>query len=224
MNWIEKIDVLLVNSPLLLQLAKSGIWENAWQLDWDGGMPRVADIRGYLLEDAEDVALEIFFKTTRGRHAYFGLRYGEGFCPGMDRFGFLSAIFRAAFSSPTPTFQTIVNDISGRLCKGDETLFPGDPDRIDMGVVNWWKSMGIRTIWKKGEPKHMGEEDLLARLAGDPHLLHNSCNYVGLEFKYFGGCPHWISFQVSRKMGNDYILSTEEVLDNLSFLADFQTD
>ena len=220
---IERIESLIASPPLFIQLAKEGVWERAWKLHLSEGPPSETWLKSYARGGEDDIAVEVFFRCTEGRELYFGLRHSRKLKPGLDPVYFLTAFFRGVFEFQETTFSTMVNGIVRELSGDPPALFAGDPDHIDIGVVNYWKSAGSCTVWRKEAPKVFREKDLVHMLAGqNKSLLRNRLHYLGLEFKYLGSLPHWISFEASEKRGSEFFLSVPLVMEKLKTLLDFQ--
>lgn len=219
---IEEIDRSVLPPPLYIQMAKDGIWERAWKVTYADGAPTALEVQRYLSGREKDVALEVFFRTADGRRSYFGIRHPQGCRFDLNRIEFLKTLLKIVFESKKSTFEEISKTAALELCANKGALFAGDPDRVDIGVIDYWKSVGKCTVWQKGDVKQLNENALVQALSGHhPELLKNSKNCQGVEFKYFGDLPHWISFEVSEKIEGEFILNPKLVIDKLNRLLVF---
>jgi hypothetical protein len=163
------------------QFAKLGVWEEAWIIKSEAGMPDEQAVMTYLA-DAEEVAFEVFFGT-----AFFGLR-----CRGTPQqvLQFALACIRAQHESLVgDSFLSLLSSALEVPAWGEHVEF------AEVGAVNFWKSIGPYRVpdlkLAQGNP-----EVLLQALKQTP-LGQNTQHPKAMELGCIGIFPHWFGLSVS---------------------------
>lgn len=215
MSLFEQLCKTISSSPLFVQVALQGKWEDSWSISFEEGMPSIEEIDTYLKKGTEGIAFEVFFQTTLGYKCFLGVRFKEGLVVATPR-EFLIVSFQSIWS--LRTIVEMASDLSKKLTGNPKTLFDIDPTSIELGVSNWWKSMGSIKIWTSAEGKVINKEILKKQLQASPHLLNNNNNYVAMEFNYEVIPHYWVALQVSDEKNGKWILNEnflEALLHNL---------
>jgi hypothetical protein len=181
MSLIEELNKTIEQSPSLIQVAINGMWEDTWKIPFDDGLPSIAAINQYLEKGAEGIAIEVFFKTTDGYNIMFGIRFIDRLVTTSPR-EFLVTSFNSIWAEKPLPFVTMITELSEKLTGDPKSLFRVDPTGVELGVINWWKSMGSLEIWNSSEVKTINKEDLKKQLEVNPHLLKNNKNYVAVDY------------------------------------------
>jgi len=215
---IEDIEKTIGSPPLFFQAAKDGIWEEARTWSYGDGLPPDTLLRDYVRGEYQDLAFEVFFRDLQGRTMYFGIRPLQKKGPRPDDHAFMRNAFKGIFTLPEPGFGAVVDAIARALSMDTGLLLHGEPECVDIGVVNFWKSVGPCTVWKKGLRKTITEKDLF-RILSPTHkaLLKNPMNHLAVEFRYRTGHPHWIAFDVSEKKGREHVLIPSLVVQKIAW-------
>lgn len=213
MSLIEKLNKTIYKSPSIIQVAINGIWEDTWKILFEDGMPTIEAVNKYLKKGAEGIAIEVFYKTNEGYNIMFGIRFKDGLIIANPR-EFLVTSFHVIWSKKHFPFAAMITELSKEVTGDAKVLFNGDPTCIELGVINWWKSMGSLEIWNSSEVKTINKENLKKQMEANPHLLKNNKNYVALDFSYQVTPQCWTSIQVADKHDNEWVLN-EKRLTNL---------
>lgn len=206
MSLVYELNKKIFQQPSLIQVAIKGIWEDTWDIPFVDGQPSIDAIDHYLKKGTEGIAFEVFFKTDDGYNLILGIRFTEGLVPATPR-EFLMASFQSIWSMNKPTFASMITDLSKKLTGDPKSLFGIDPTGVELGVINWWKSMGSIEIWKGSESKNINKNVLKEKLEKNSHLLKNNNNYVAMEFNYRVAPHYWIGIQVSDKQDDTWVLN-----------------
>jgi hypothetical protein len=169
-------------NPYYLQFAKNGHWEEALRLEIPASKAILSD---WLASASEDVALEIFF----GEASFVGLR--------LKPFHHEAELMRFC---ENPSIEHL------RGIFATPELFLGKPDFAELGVVNAWKSIGAKILWRQGEAIPT-LENLVEMLADSP--LQTAAKPLALELGYTKPLPHWRAVPVSEKSELGYHLNLD---------------
>jgi hypothetical protein len=213
MSLVERLNKSISHPPSLIQVAIKGIWEDTWDIPFQNRMPSIATIGQYLEKGTEGLAFEVFFRTDDGYNIILGTRFTEQLITTAPK-EFIITSFQSIWSVNPPAFASMISDLSEKLTGDTKALFEIAPTGVELGVVNWWKSMGSIEVWRNAQEKTISRETLKKQLEGHTHLLKNNNNYVALELNYRVTPHYWIGIQVSDKQARRWILN-ENRLENL---------
>jgi hypothetical protein len=169
-------------NPHYLQFAKNGVWEEALKLEIPASKTILSD---WLASASEDVALEIFF----GEASFVGLRL-KPFHHEEELLHFCE----------NPSIQHLHEIFAA------PDLFLGKPYFAELGVVNAWKSIGAKILWRQGEAIPTIEN--VAELLADSPLWLQS-KPLALELSYTKPLGHWRAVPVSQKSETGYRLDLD---------------
>lgn len=209
---------ILPGTPVGLQLAREGCWEEALGLG-PGDPPWTEETLFAWAGESTDLALEVLFRAPGGRLAFLGIRFplpqGGGTETGHSVPGFLFRRLAAcaeAFrrftgqrrpkgtSGERPFLTAFHGTLDGPLFpEGMLAAFPTEPpDFLEVGVFNQWRSAGSCILWRRGEPP-LERSALRRRLEEHSRLLRPFAAPVMLEIARRTPVPAWLGVQVSRK-------------------------
>lgn len=223
MQFVNVLNSQITPLPLLVEVSINGIWEDAWHIDYKEGIPSREAVEAYLAKGTERIAVEVFFKTIDGYTLFLGIRFNEKLKTATPK-KFLTTCFQSIWSMTSPSFSGIVSDLSKQLTGDERILFDSYPTAIELGVVNWWQSLGNIEIWNQQQKKMISKIMLQQQLNGSPHLLHNNHNYTGLEFNYQVIPHYWLGIQVADKKGEKWVLNENRIEGLLKNLLHFSID
>jgi hypothetical protein len=179
--------------PQYLQFAKNGIWEEALKLEIPASKMLLSD---WFTSASDDVALEIFF----GEASFAGLR--------LKPFQHQAELMRFC---DNPSIEAM-RDIFAA-----PELFRGKPEFAELGVVNAWKSIGAKLLWRQGEA--IPSQEVLAAMLKDSSLW-SQAKPIALELGYTKPFPHWRAVPVSQKNESGYRLNLVRLHEALSHEID----
>lgn len=177
-----------------LQFAPASRWEEA--LIVEKGF-NASDVRAWLAGlDCPTIGAEAFFETD-GVQAFVGLRmpYSQAVLDGCAAAadGFL---LNRAFS---------VGDFIRSAEKFSEaSLFCGEPNHMELGLVNVWKSYGSLIFWKRGDGPQL--TCLAEALREDPRYQSLLPAPPAYETAWNYPLPHWTGIYLSREVCGGYML------------------
>ncbi len=96
-------------------------------------------------------------------------------------------------------------------------LSAGEPDFIELGIVNNWNSVGAMRFWNRGDGDIY--ECFLSELDRSPRFKNRLPAYAAIEFAYSSPIPHWLGLPVYSVIDNIFYLSIKksgEVLSDFS--------
>lgn len=97
----------------------------------------------------------------------------------------------------------------------DNDFLNGEPDFMELGVVNHWNSFGPIRFWNKNDGS--AYDGFLCELQTASRFLEILPAPAAIEFAFSNPIPHWIGLTVSIKDRNSfYVLSLEKVKTVLS--------
>jgi hypothetical protein len=135
-----------------------------------------------------DVAIEIFFEAQD--IFMFGFRYSEKL--GITQAGFMHTIVRVAQNAKHPLeFSELL------MVLLENWLLPCDVSacsKIELGILDFWKSEGAFEIWRTDLPKVIANPFIVPK-----HLYENSKNVQLLEFSATTPMLHWVGLGVGKK-------------------------
>ncbi|GAB2831104.1 hypothetical protein GCM10022221_32400 [Actinocorallia aurea] len=166
-----------------LQFASGGVWEEPFVV-----RPHTASVREldeWLDAADEDVAVEVFCTDE----VFLGARVADPV--------FLRAVLEAVRRG---TWSTLADAPAHWRLPDGTPLLPGDrPEKLEVGVVNAWRSVGPSLLWRRGEPApnfaRLGEALRLAAYA-TPVALEAAWTVPATA----GTVPAWIGVNVSEPL------------------------
>jgi len=205
-----------------MQLAADGEWEKAWS--WPVAEPPTdSALDDWLDANAGDVAAEIFFSDGTGDDVtglFIGVRIAD-LSASARRF-FLRHTVDRLRTREWPTLSTVVDNWWSTITPGTKPT-GGGPDVLELGVVNAWRSVGARTVWKKGDPA--GDETQLRDLLGSHSpLLRPQPLPIAVELAYGSPRPQWLALPVSERTTEGHRLRLSALADIVRQVADGTAD
>ncbi len=177
-----------------LQFAPVSRWEEALIVEKDFN---ASDVRAWLAGlDCPTIGAEAFFETD-GVQAFVGLRMPcsqavlNGFAASADGFLLSRAFFVGDF-------------IRSAEKVSESSLFCGEPDHMELGLVNMWKSYGALTFWERGDGPQLAR--LAEALREDPRYLSLLPAPPAYETAWNCPLPHWTGVYISREVCGGYML------------------
>ncbi|MBR4401892.1 MAG: hypothetical protein IKT09_09480 [Synergistes sp.] len=177
-----------------LQFAPVSRWEEA--LIVEKGF-NASDVRAWLAGlDCSHIGAEAFFETDRNA-AFIGLRIpnsqaAQELCA-RTADGFLKS---RAFAAGD--FIRSAEEFSGT------PLFRGEPEHMELGLVNMWKSYGALTFWKRGDGSPFAR--LAEALKEEPRYMRLLPAPPAYETAWDSPLPHWTGIYLSRAASGGYML------------------
>lgn len=213
------------SKPILIQVAKDGVWENTWNIDLSKSVPEEVEIEQYLKRSVyKDVAVEVVFQEAPDVFYILGMTFNSHLKTRTAN-DFLQVFINEVINYSD--FKDFVDHLDQRIV-GQEFLLTGIPDLIRIGIVNHWFSVGPCLVWQKNWPKEMSRHKLEQRLETKPEVIETDLNYQGMSFifniegKQPGLC-HWIKSPCSKRDNGVWKLDRQLILDYLHSWQGFLT-
>jgi len=184
--------------PQFAQIAVSGNWEKYVRTEL--GKAINSDLLSGEIDSS--IAGEIFYKLNDGRSIFLGLRYANSLQSVSSPVEFLQKFQETLQTANNKSLSDTLADLGQRLNADTKTYTEFNPDHVELGVVNNWKSVGSMILRKSGEPA-ITSDSLQALLTQNNQLLNNTKNHIALEFTC-NDPHHWIAIQVSTFKNEQY--------------------
>lgn len=172
-----------------VQFARRGKWEEALVVDRSDGDPACTFLR-WVSSGQGEFAAE-FFGRCAGGAAFWGMRFAEA---EMDRCVALAEILKCALRADRAMADCV--ERAGRMAGG--ALFAGEPDYLELGMLNAWQTFGPLSFWNKGSARGMSES-FERCLPAEARFGHPTAAPIALEAAYAAPVPHWLGFPVSQR-------------------------
>jgi hypothetical protein len=184
--------------PLYAQIAVGGNWEDAIRIDLENPQLPAKDIDS-------SVAGEVFYALSDGRRAFLGLRYAKSLHLATTPEAFLRDFLTVLQGASQRPFQDTVKLLGTALDGNPQTYAEQALNKLELGVVDFWKSAGSLVIWNEGQSLP-DEQAISKKLVGHQPLITNQKNHIALELA--GDNPEfWLGVQVSTKQTDTYQLN-----------------
>ena len=209
---LEHCQHLFDGAPSRVQIAFDGAWEKAVRFDPGRSSEISKEFLAALKQPSNNVALEVFFGPEQ--NAMLGFRHSSKLNVSTQDFVLEITRIAMANSSFLECFDALKT-----LCEpwGFQP-FAQEPQRAELGVLDFWNSMGALELWRAPAPRFIP-----LKMQGDskPHLVKNSKNQIMLEFAFPGNAEHWMGFVVSNLEQGLYRLDGL-MLDTVLYAFDFE--
>ena len=173
--------------------------------------------------EADIAAIELFYKTKDNTDFYLGLQFSRDLKNAPTPYDFFKIYFSVLKSEGDLSLQNVIKLLGTQLDNNKTMIQINEPTSIAIGVVDFWMTYSPCIIWKRGEEKNISNSIIKTKLVGHENLVQNKDNYTGLELIYDGAAKYWLSFQVSIKQGEDYVLQENIIKNVLSSYALFKS-
>ncbi len=184
--------------PQYAQIATQGNWEDALRIDFDT-TPGLN-----LLSETIDASIagEIFYKLNDGRVIFLGLRYSPLMSSVSSPAEFLQKLQTTLQHVPQKSIPEVFEAL-GRTLHDDPKAYTGaKASYVELGVIDYWKSMGSCVVRKYDDPP-VTKEFTAELLKRNEPLAHNQSNHTALEFAC-ASPEHWIAVQTSTLQSGQY--------------------
>lgn len=206
----DKVAKYVKHKPACIQFAKDEVWEKAISIE--PGDPTAESRIQHFLKNGEfhTVSMEAMFEE-KDLHYVFGLEC----TPRADKpYAEILRIFLKE-TQQFKNFITFMENLESGIT-GDSYFLEGEPDKIRIGVVNHWQSVGPLFVWEKGMSKKLSLRELEDKLASRPDVFETNLNYQGMSFTFnIDGNPpglcHWIKSPCSFPRGDIWKLDPDMV-------------
>ena len=177
-----------------LQFAPVSRWEEA--LIVEKGF-NASDVRAWLAGlDCPQIGAEAFFETD-GNLAFIGLRMPHSHAA-LDCCALTADEFLTNRAFAAEDFIRFAEEFS------EASLYRGEPDFMELGLVNMWKSYGALTFWKSGDESPFVR--LSEALKEDPRYMRLLPAPPAYETAWNSPLPHWTGIYLSRAASGGYML------------------
>ncbi|KQW60737.1 hypothetical protein [Ensifer sp. Root127] len=201
--------------PTHVQCALDGRWEEALLINKQSLLPPKEEFDAWL-GGKTNFALEVFFCMPHRRVMFVGVRW-------MNR---LPEELYEAVSS-------VVQLMEHRQASGKATypthffeeslsvrLLTDAPSYLEIGVNNFWQSVGSCVIWNAGEPPADTQGAISRVSALAPQLLKPQPSNVILNVAYKNPISHWAGVEISQETNGAFSFDEELLNDYLGALND----
>jgi hypothetical protein len=197
------------SSVTRLQLAPGSEWENCLvvkkQID--------ADITAQWLNrfTSEYIGVEAFFDMPNENisDAFAGIR-----APASENNIEIMLRMTRKFLNSSFTIADFLDE--AKIASGGD-LFAGEPDFLELGVVNYWNSFGAMRFWKSGSgSEYTAFENALKTRVDFMSVLPAP---AAIESAFSAPLPHWLGIPVSSEKNGEYFLSVQQAKTVLERIA-----
>ena len=141
----DVVSNFIKSKPILIQVAKDGVWENTWNIDLSKSVPEEVEIEQYLKRSVyKDVAVEVVFQEAPDVFYILGMTFNSHLKTRTAN-DFLQVFINEVINYSD--FKDFVDHLDQRIV-GQEFLLTGIPDLIRIGIVNHWFSVGPWLVWQ----------------------------------------------------------------------------
>lgn len=187
----------------LVQVAVNGVWESCLAIEPSQNVP-VATIEEFIGDDT-DVAFEVFFHVAGGAPSFVGVRLN-----GHSKQQQAQIIADCVKRVHAGKWVTVADVIDGLRERVEHSLYTCEPDFMELGVTNLWKSAGPVMLWR-AEEAVLDTTSLRKKLDAHPHIRRVFPMPLGLDRGFSHPIPHWLSTPVSRQVDGGHRLSFDLV-------------
>jgi hypothetical protein len=175
------------------QVAAGGLWEKAVRLDqWP------------INASDPSVAVELFYDTADNTRIFFGARYDNTLKRVSDPADFVKKIRDITSQAGDDSLTAMLRLLGQTFDDNPNCYLDAKLEYAEVGVENYWQSLGVRKIWQANEPLPT-ETTLRTLLNQNTNLLHNAKNHIVVELSALRP-KCWIGFQVSKKAGEHHAI------------------
>ena len=174
-----------------IQFAFNGIWENTYKIykQSDFKLETINDLKN-------EIAFELFLNDNKQK-LFIGIRY----CNEEIDKNWISNKVEYLLNSDLS--DIIKSEI------GEEFLDKKHLQKIEIGVVDYWKSIGSNIVWKKGSEIELDKETVASTI--NKKLCKSKLNYQAVEFAYQGLHDYWIGYDISIKNNLFYEIDIDKL-------------
>lgn len=187
------LDVVQASSPVpqYVQIAPHGRWESAVRLAPEGDDAASLDPGSV----DETVAAEIFYRLASGRLAFAGIPYSTGLRRVTSPTEFVNLFIGLAGQLLASRLDEAVAMLGRELNSDSRTYAFDEPEHLELGVIDYWKSVGSVVIWRRNAAEPVPKQVTDISIHNEA-LLRNRLNHIAVEFAYRHPA-HWLGVQVS---------------------------
>lgn len=190
-------------------MAQNGVWEEALEVEEHPNGDGVLKIENWLLNAAEDVAIEAFFGNKLANDfCFLGIRVAS-LTKGSQKsliMCLIESIDREdSFDSAIKKIELVLRQTISVESKNG--IFNRSPEFLELGVEGFWKTFGSYIVWTEGKEKAKSIEDININA---PQLLKKLERHVMLEHAWKKPLPMWLAIPVSRSAERGYVFDEKK--------------
>lgn len=198
--------------PHYAQIATGGTWEQAVRLDF----ATATDSHPLTHTIDPSIAGEIFYRLSDERLVFLGLRYSPLLQSVATPTEFLQKFQETLQLVPSTEILEVFADLGRRLNDDPDTYMKSKISHVELGVIDYWKSMGSMVLRRPGQPS-LTQTSVKQLLHQNESLLRNQSNHTALEFAV-DTPQHWIAIQTSGLRHGEYVTDID-ALTELTHMA-----
>lgn len=211
---IDKLSGTIKDGPYKIQFAVNREWEKALKIDLINHVElSETEVSNFLGNEPRIIAGEVFFKTKDNKDCYIGIQWDETFTNAKTPRIFFETYLKTVILNKGTSFTNLLSQLGIAFFTNDNAFLDQTCTSIELGVVDFWMSLGPLRIYTQGDTIPTSEQ-IVEKVNTLSHIIENSYNYVGLEYVFENSPKHWFSFQVSNKnVENNWELEVDDVID-----------
>ncbi|KKQ71682.1 MAG: hypothetical protein US90_C0001G0012 [Candidatus Shapirobacteria bacterium GW2011_GWE2_38_30] len=211
-NLKDKLSHIITSRPDVIQFAKDRKYEEAWIIKLSDKKPTEVDIERYLKKDKfETIIVEYIWNSQDDNNRFVLTLFLDKKCKLQDPKKFIEISLDLFYTYSN--FEDFLNIIDNQII-GSEYLLLNQTDSINLGVFNYWLSVGPVDLWSKKEIYDF--EKIKSKIKTRPEIERTDLNYQGLLFRFnvsgiLDGPYYGIKTPCCNKIGNDWVIDFDKV-------------
>lgn len=202
----------IISKPDIIQFAKDRKYEEAWIIPLSGGRPSQQQIADYLAKgDYQLLIVEYIWNSQIDNQRFVLTVFLDQKCQLQDHRVFVNICLEMFFDYKD--FLSFIEKFDQRII-GRSYLLRNLPEMANMGIFNYWLSVGPVDLWNKGEKLDL--DKIRQKIEARQNIKKSKLNYQGLLFRFNvsqleDGPSYGLKTPCCKKIGDEWAVDYELV-------------